>query len=83
MPDTDPAPSAQLLTAEQVAERWQVRTAQVYRLTRAGRLPAVRIGRYYRYRLAALEAFEVEGGVGRAGGHRGATGGPGNQRKPD
>lgn len=51
-----------LLTAGQVAARWQVPTSQVYRLTRVGELNAVRIGRYYRYRLAAIEAWEQEGG---------------------
>jgi excisionase family DNA binding protein len=51
-----------LLTAAQVAARWQVPTSQVYRLTRCGQLTAVRIGRYYRYRLAAIEAWEQEGG---------------------
>ena len=44
---------AQLLTAEQLAERWQVETSQVYRLTRSGAVPAVKLGRYYRYRCRA------------------------------
>ena len=48
-----------LLTAEQVAERWQVPTSHVYRLTRQGEIPAVKLGRYYRYRLDALERFET------------------------
>lgn len=51
-----------LLTAAQVAARWQVPTSQVYRLTRGGQLTVVRIGRYYRYRLTAIEAWEQEGG---------------------
>jgi excisionase family DNA binding protein len=51
-----------LLTADELAERWQVPKAQVYRLTRDGRMPTVRIGRYYRYRLAAVEEWELEGG---------------------
>ena len=49
----------QLLTAEQLAERWQVPTSQVYRLTRDGAIPAVKLGRYYRYRLDAIEQFEM------------------------
>lgn len=49
---------SQLLTAEQLAERWQVPVSQVYRLTRNGQLPAVRIGRYYRYRIDVVEAWE-------------------------
>jgi excisionase family DNA binding protein len=40
-----------------------VPTAQVYRLAREGRLPVVRLGRYRRFRLEAVEAFEVEGGT--------------------
>ncbi len=54
---------ARLLTADELAARWQVGKAQVYRLTREGRLPTVRIGRYYRYRVASVEAFELQGGV--------------------
>lgn len=52
-----------LLTADDLADRWQVRPAQVYRLTREGCLPVVKIGRYCRYRLSAIEQFEREGGV--------------------
>jgi excisionase family DNA binding protein len=32
--------------------------SHVYRLTREGRIPTVRLGRYYRYRLSAVEAWE-------------------------
>jgi excisionase family DNA binding protein len=49
---------SQLLTAEQLAERYQIPISQVYRLTRGGAIPAVRLGRYYRYRLDHLEQFE-------------------------
>jgi excisionase family DNA binding protein len=63
----DHAPVDRLLTADDLAERWQVRPGQVYRLTREGRLSPVRIGRYYRYRLSSIEAFELEGGVGADG----------------
>jgi excisionase family DNA binding protein len=59
-----PLTASQLLTADDLGARWQVPKAQVYRLTREGRVPAVRIGRYYRYRLAAIEEFEASGGVG-------------------
>lgn len=51
--------SAPLLTAEQLAERWQVPKAHVYALTRRHEIPAVKLGRYYRYRLDQIEAFEV------------------------
>ena len=30
-----------------------------YRLTREGRIPVVKLGRYYRYRLDEIERFEV------------------------
>ena len=56
-----PTTAAQLLTADQLAERWQVPKSQVYRLTREGALPTVRIGRYYRYALDVIEAWEREG----------------------
>jgi excisionase family DNA binding protein len=55
-------PPGRLLTAEELAERWRVPKAQVYRLSREGCLPAVRIGRYYRYRLPAVEQWERDGG---------------------
>jgi excisionase family DNA binding protein len=63
-----PSPSATPLntalhTADELAVRWQVPTAQVYRLARDGRLPAVRIGRYYRFSGAVIEAWERSGGA--------------------
>jgi excisionase family DNA binding protein len=54
--------ASQLLTAEQLAERWQVPKSHVYRLAREGRLPVVELGRYRRFRLAAIEEFESSGG---------------------
>jgi excisionase family DNA binding protein len=51
--------SGQLLTADQLADRWQVPKSHVYRLTREGEIPAVKLGRYYRYRLDAIERFEI------------------------
>jgi len=51
--------NGKLLTAEQLADRWQVPTSQVYRLTRDGAIPAVKLGRYYRYAPAAIDAFEA------------------------
>jgi excisionase family DNA binding protein len=56
--------AARLLTADELADRWQVPKAHVYRLTREKRLPTVRLGRYYRYALAAVEGFERDGGTG-------------------
>ena len=61
--------TGRLLTAEELAERWQVPRSQVYRLTREGAIPAVKLGRYYRFRLDVIEAFErgeLESGNGKA-----------------
>ena len=54
--------ASQLLTAEQLADRWQVKKSTVYLRTREGSIPAVRIGRLYRYRLQAIEQYEIGGG---------------------
>ena len=44
-----------LLTPEALADRWTIKKATVYAMTRAGQLPTVRIGRrLYRYRLEAM-----------------------------
>ena len=51
--------TSQLLTAEQLAERWQVPKSHVYRLAREGRIPTVELGRYRRCRLDAIERFEL------------------------
>ncbi len=55
--------AGRLLKAEELAERWQVPKAHVYRLAREGQVPCVKLGRYTRFRLDAVEAFEREGGV--------------------
>jgi excisionase family DNA binding protein len=52
-----------LLTAAELADRWQVGRSQVYSLTRSGALPAVRLGKYVRYRIDAIEEFERTGGM--------------------
>ena len=52
-----------LLTADELAERWQVPKAHVYRLTREDLLPTVKLGRYCRYRAAAVEEWERQGGT--------------------
>ena len=59
---TNGTATSHLLTAEDLASRWQVPASQVYRLTRTGRLPVVKLGRYYRYRLQSIEEFEQGGG---------------------
>ena len=51
--------TGQLLTADQLAERWQVPKSHVYRLARNETIPAVKIGRYYRFRLDQIERWET------------------------
>jgi excisionase family DNA binding protein len=50
--------TSEILTAEQLAERWQVEKAHVYRLAREGSIPTIRLGRYYRFRADMIDAFE-------------------------
>jgi excisionase family DNA binding protein len=49
--------SASLMLASDVAGLLQVSTAWVYAETRRGRLPHIRLGRYVRYRRAAIDAW--------------------------
>ncbi len=49
--------AARLLTAEQVADILGVPKTWVYAQSRAGQIPTVRLGRYYRYRLGAIERW--------------------------
>lgn len=51
-----------LLTVEEVAARWQVPKTQVYRLARDEKLDKVQIGRYVRFQLSSVRAFESNGG---------------------
>jgi excisionase family DNA binding protein len=46
-----------LMTAQQVAKLLEVDPSWVYQETRAGRLPHVRLGRYRRFRLGAIERW--------------------------
>lgn len=55
--------ASRLLTAAQLAERWQIKKSTVYALTRDGKVPTVRLGpRLYRYRIDAIEEYERSGG---------------------
>ena len=69
----------ELLTADEVAERLRMTRAWVYAETRAERIPHLRLGRYIRYRRAAIEDWIVEMeschqvGVARVGGTRPAV----------
>ena len=56
-----PGPGAGgLMTAGEIAARLGVKPGWIYRQSRAGRIPTVRLGRYYRYRLDAIEAWLAE-----------------------
>jgi excisionase family DNA binding protein len=55
--------TGRLLTADDVAARWQVPRSHVYRLAREGRIPVVELGRYKRFAEAAVEEFETTGGT--------------------
>jgi hypothetical protein len=54
------ASGGRLLTADDLAARPQVNTGFVYALSRRGEIPTVRLGRYHRYRLDAIERWEEE-----------------------
>lgn len=64
--DTHPANGSRLLSADELADRWGVARAHVYRLAREGRIPdgvLVELGRYKRFRLAGIEEWEESGGT--------------------
>jgi len=48
---------ASLLTVAEVASAMRISTMTVYRLIKSGELPAVRIGRQWRFRRADLDAW--------------------------
>src|SRR5437588_12297569 len=45
------------LTTEEVLEYLQVNLRPVYRLTKAGKIPAVRVGRQWRFRKRDIDAW--------------------------
>lgn len=50
---------SEILTAEQLAERWQVEKQWIYAKCRSGELPKIPLpGKYVRFRLDVIEAFE-------------------------
>ena len=53
-----------LLTAEEVADMLGVATSWVYAQSRAGRIPTVKLGRYYRYRRQTIEEWLATQEVG-------------------
>jgi excisionase family DNA binding protein len=62
MTDTDDPATGndqRLLTPDEIADRWQVSRKKVVQLAREGRIPVVRLGRFPRFRLEAIEAWEA------------------------
>jgi excisionase family DNA binding protein len=58
-----PLTASEILTPQQLADRWQVTKPQVYRLAREGKVPCIRIGKYVRFPLPGIEQFESTGGT--------------------
>jgi excisionase family DNA binding protein len=52
----------EFMTVEDVAEMLRINKSTVYRMAKAGRIPATRVGRQWRFRLSALEEFLDAGG---------------------
>lgn len=47
-----------LITAAQLRARWHVSQMYLWRMRRDGKLPALKLGKHVRFRLADVEAFE-------------------------
>jgi excisionase family DNA binding protein len=58
-----PAGSSTLLSAQQVQERLAVDSSTIYRMASDGRLPAVKVGRQWRFPAAAVDALLAAGGT--------------------
>lgn len=57
-PADAPAPSeTEVITADEVAALLRMTPAWVYAETRRNRIPHMRLGRYFRYRRSAIEAW--------------------------
>jgi excisionase family DNA binding protein len=59
-----------LLTADEVAAYLQVKRSWVYAETRANRIPHVRLGRYVRYQVDAVELWIRQRAAGGDTAHR-------------
>ena len=57
MADPQTFVTGRLLTVSEVADAMRVSNMTVYRLIKAGELPAVRVGKNYRIRQRDLESF--------------------------
>ena len=63
MSESQPFVPGGLLTVSEVASAMRVSNMTVYRLIKAGELPAVRVGKNYRLRETDLERFLEERSV--------------------
>jgi len=68
------------LTTEEVLEYLQVNLRTVYRLIKAGKIPAVRVGRQWRFRKRDIDAWLDSQRTG--SGHAAETAAPPAQRRP-
>jgi excisionase family DNA binding protein len=55
MSESQAIDASPLMTAQEVAALLGLKTSWVYAQSRAGRIPTIRLGRYYRYRREAIE----------------------------
>ena len=69
------------LTTEEVLEYLQVNLRTVYRLIKAGKIPAVRVGREWRFRKRDIDAW-LDSQRPRGGGSRPATPSPARPATP-
>jgi excisionase family DNA binding protein len=53
-----------LLTNQQAAEILQIHPKTLQKLARAGEVPSIRIGRYWRYRASSIEQWITENETG-------------------
>jgi len=59
----EPPLASALLTAEELARRWRTTPSHVYALARSDALPTVKLGRWRRWRMEDVLAFERAGGT--------------------
>jgi len=57
VPDAPVAGYVEVITADEVAALLRMTPAWVYAETRRNRIPHMRLGRYFRYRRSAIEAW--------------------------
>jgi len=74
--NSDPVPVL-TLTAEQVSQRLQLAPSTVYFYATVGKLPAIRIGKHWRFSAEKIQAL-----VNGKGGRRGADSGIANNTPP-